>query len=125
MDRANQITEAEWVVMRVLWRQPGATAQDVIAALAGSADWTPATIKTLLHRLSGKGALSFEKTGKTYRYYPEVTEDECREVETQSFLERVFEGALTPMLLHLVKTRKLTQRQLAELEKILREQRRR
>jgi predicted transcriptional regulator len=85
--------------------------------------WGPATIKTLLNRLISKGALHFEKNGKSYLYSPAYTEEEFRAAEADSFLHRIFDGALSPMISHFVRSRRLTPKELDSLEKILRERR--
>jgi BlaI family penicillinase repressor len=118
--KAPRISEAEWQVMKVVWRRPGAGAQEIIEALDGSANWSPATIKTLLNRLVKKRALGFEKEGKSYRYSAAVSEEACREAEAESFLNRVFGGSLAPMIAHFVGARRLTKAEREELEKLLR-----
>lgn len=121
MKQAPRVSEAEWEVMKIIWKKAPCLAQDVIEALSGSGKWGPATIKTLLNRLVGKGALHFEKAGKSYVYSPAFTEEECRSAEADSFLHRVFDGALSPLFSHFVQSRKLTQNEIESLEKILRE----
>ena len=121
MKAAPRISEAEWEVMKVVWKQSPSLAQDIIQALTTNARWSPATVKTMLNRLVGKGALQFERTGKSYLYSPAVTEAECRAAEADSFLNRVFDGSLSPMLAHFVRSRRLTQKELDSLEQILRD----
>ena len=121
MKDAPRISEAEWEVMKVIWKRFPCLAQEIIQALTGSARWGPATVKTMINRLVGKGALRYERTGKSYLYSPAVTEEECRAAEADSFLHRVFDGALSPMLSHFVRSRHLTQKDLDALEQILRE----
>ena len=121
MKSAPRISEAEWEVMKVVWKKSPCLAQDIIRTLAASTTWGPATIKTLLNRLVGKGALHFVKDGKAYLYSPAHTEAEFRAVEADTFLHRVFDGALSPMISHFVQSRRLTDKELDSLEKILRE----
>lgn len=116
-----KISEAEWQIMKVIWRRFPCTAQAVVDALEEV--WTATTVKTFLNRLHRKGALRFEKAGKTYVYFPAVTEQECCAAATESFLQRVFDGSLSPMLLHFVNSRDLAPEELDKLEKILREKR--
>lgn len=119
-----KISDAEWEVMKVLWKKAPCPAQTVIDALAGRQEWTPATIKTLLNRLVNKGALRYEKNGRAYVYSPAITEAEGRHVETTSFIDRVFDGALSPLLAHFTQRgRKLSAEDIAALEKLLRESR--
>jgi BlaI family penicillinase repressor len=114
------ISDAEWEVMRVCW---GAgepiTASAVVEALAGKKDWNPRTIKTLLNRLTKKGALGFESRGKSYLYTPKVAQEECAKREGRSFLARVFGGDSGAMLVHFVKHTNLSPAEVAELKRIL------
>lgn len=121
MKGAPRISEAEWQVMKVVWSRPSSTAQEIIEALADSTDWSAATIKTLLNRLIKKGALDFEKEGKSYRYVAGVSEQECQRAESETFLQKVFGGSVTPMIAHFVNTRRLTASEVAELRRLLKE----
>lgn len=121
MKTAPRISEAEWEVMKIVWKKSPSLAQDIIQDLSKSSKWSPATIKTLLNRLISKGALNFAKNGKSYLYSPAYTEEEFRVAEADSFLNRVFDGALSPMISHFVQSRQLTSKELDSLEKILRE----
>jgi BlaI family penicillinase repressor len=116
-----RISEAEWEVMRAIWPHAPCSSAQVVSTLAGSKAWSVGTIKTLLNRLHSKGALRFKKVGKAYLYFPVVTEDQLRSAETESFVDRVFDGAFSPMLAHFARSRKLSEADLAELERILRE----
>ena len=63
-----EISDAEWQVMHVIWDRQPVAAQDVIAALTESTEWSPATIRTMLHRLVKKKVLSFSTEGNRYIY---------------------------------------------------------
>ena len=122
MKEAPRISEGEWEVMKAVWKQPApALAQDIIQALAQHTAWSAATIKTMLNRLVAKGALQYERVGKSYLYSAAVTAAECRTAEADSFLKRVFDGSLSPMLAHFVRSRRLSPQEIESLEQILRE----
>ena len=122
MKEAPRISEAEWEVMKIVWKRPEPSlAQGIIQELARSKTWSAPTIKTMLNRLVAKGALQYERAGKSYLYSAAVGESECRASEADSFLKRVFDGSLSPLLAHFVHSRRLTQKELASLEKILHE----
>jgi len=116
-----RISAAEWEVMKVVWKRNSCSAQQVVDDLSAASSWGPATVKTLLNRLLRKGVLEFRKNGKAYLYSPVWTEEQCRELEAESFLDRVFDGALSPMLAHFVRSRRLGEQELRELERILKE----
>ncbi len=119
MKQIPQISETEWQVMKVLWSNSPATANQVIENLADSITWKPKTVKTLLGRLVKKKAAGFEKDNRAYLYYPLVTEDECVKAESHSFLKRVYGGALNLMLASFLEAEKLSREDIEELKRIL------
>ncbi|HEY3913371.1 MAG TPA: BlaI/MecI/CopY family transcriptional regulator [Verrucomicrobiae bacterium] len=114
-----RISDAEWVVMKVLWQLESATAKVVVERLRDSTDWKPKTIHTLLTRLVKKGALGSEKQGREYVFQPRVTEQECRMAASESFLGRVFDGEIAPFLACFLKRESLTRNEIEELQEIL------
>ena len=117
-----KISETEWEVMQVLWKKSPLAAGEIIDALmAADSTWHPKTAKTLLNRLVKKKALGFQKEGRAYLYRPLVKETECVSAASESFLDRVFGGALKPMLAHFVERRKLSAAEIRELKRLLEE----
>ncbi len=114
-----QLSDAEWIVMNLIWDSQPTEASDVIAALGAENSWSDATVKTMLHRLVKKGALTTEQIGKKYRYTTAVRRTACVRKASRSFVDRVFGGDAAPALLHLVKTTKLSQDDLAQLRELL------
>jgi len=106
--------------MKVLWKKYPLTSNEVVERLSGDANWHPNTIKTMLTRLVDKGALRYEKEGRERLFSPLRTEAECIQEESESFLKRVFAGAVRPMVAYFVKNQKLTPEDIRELEQILR-----
>jgi BlaI family penicillinase repressor len=119
MKRMPRISEAEWQVMRVLWANAPASANEVIAALAGRSNWSHKTIRTLLARLVSKKALTYRKDGRTYLYRPLVDERQCVRAESRSFLERVYDGGLQSMLAAFLEDDELSSEQIDELKRML------
>ena len=113
------ISDAEWLVMNIVWEDQPVESQHVIEQLAVPNDWSAATIKTMLHRLVKKKALTFDRDGKRYIYRAVVRRNDCVRRESRSFLDRVFGGAAAPALMHLVRTSKLTDAEVAELRHLL------
>jgi len=120
--RIPKISESEWEVMRIVWAQAPRSANDIIEALQQQdSTWHAKTIKTFLTRLVGKGALGYSKEGRSYLYRPLVTEKECVDAASESFLGRVFGGSLKPMLAHFVEQKKLSREEIRDLKKLLEE----
>ena len=116
-----QISEAESVVMDVLWNRNPLSAEDVVASLSGQQDWQEATVKTLLNRLLKKGAIEAEKDGRRYLYGPVLQRAAWVQGESESLLERMFGGRVAPLVAHFSEQRKLSRKDIAELRKLLEE----
>jgi BlaI family transcriptional regulator, penicillinase repressor len=118
---SQNISSAEWKIMRVLWDKNPQPAYDIIQSLEKTESWHPNTIKTLLNRLVKKKALTVEKYKNLFLYSPALKEVDCVRAESQSFLERFFGGDVRPLLVHFAENKQLTAEDLAELQKILRQ----
>jgi BlaI family penicillinase repressor len=119
MSEKPAISNAEWEVMKVLWGRSPATAEDVVRALSAKTDWKPKTIMTLITRLVKKGVLSYEKKGRAYEYFPTIDEEQCIRDESRSFIQRVYDGAMKPMLVNFLKEARLSKKDIEELKRIL------
>jgi BlaI family transcriptional regulator, penicillinase repressor len=113
------ISDAESVVMEVLWRQSPLAAEEIVAALASERDWQESTVKTLINRLLKKGALSAEVDGRRYLYSPNLTRDIWLRSQSTSLLDRLFDGKVAPLVAHFSEHRKLTRDDIAELKRIV------
>jgi BlaI family penicillinase repressor len=114
-----QISEAELVVMRVIWNQSPATANQVVQALRDQTHWKPKTIHTLLSRLRRKGALAHTRLGREYLFRPLVAAADYAHDASRSFLGRVFGGEIAPFLACFLEREELTAREIQELRRLL------
>ena len=119
MKRTPRISEAEWQVMKVLWERWPRTANEIVKELTGRTEWKRETIRTLINRLVGKKVLKFEKKGRQYHYWPQVSRAECVKAETESFVSKFGAGAIEPMLAAFVEDKKLSAEKIAKLRQIL------
>jgi BlaI family transcriptional regulator, penicillinase repressor len=120
--KRRSISEAEWKIMKLLWRQSPQPAYDLAQKLAESDGWSARMVKTLLNRLTRKGVLSYTTYKNLYLYQPLVSEEACIKVESESFLERVFDGSLSLMLVHYARHKKLSKAEIQALKKIIHDQ---
>jgi BlaI family transcriptional regulator, penicillinase repressor len=121
MNAPVSISEAESVVLGVLWRSSPLGTDSIIAALADHQNWTESTIKTLLGRLVKKGAARAEKDGRRHLYSPLLTREEWLSSESEGLLNRLFGGRVAPLVAHFSKQGKLSKRDLADLKRLVQE----
>jgi BlaI family transcriptional regulator, penicillinase repressor len=114
-----RISDAEWEVMNVLWESSPLPASEVANEVCRRMNWHQRTVKTLLSRLVAKGALGYREEGTHYLYHPLFARERYINVESRSFVERVFGGRVTPALAHFVETMELSGDDLRELRSIL------
>ena len=117
-----ELSDAEWLVMNLVWERQPIMAQEIISELKEPCSWSPATIRTMLHRLIKKGALDFQPDGNRYSYRAAVRKADCIRRAAQSFLERVFDGEAVPLLAHFVRNVRFTPEELVALRKLLDQQ---
>lgn len=87
--------------------------------LAEERDWSPSTVKTLLARLVTKQAVGFNRQGREHLYHPRLSEAVCRRAQSRSFLQRVFGGALQPMVASLLDDGPVDPEELDALRRLL------
>src|SRR5580698_1298467 len=115
------ISEAESVVMEVLWRRGPMRSEDVVEALIGRQKWREPTVKTLLSRLLTKGAIRAERDGRRYVYSPIVTRDDWLSHESKGLLDRLFGGRVAPLVAHFSRHGKLSKKDIADLKRMIAE----
>ena len=119
---ATSITDAESVVMEVLWRySTPVPTETVVTALEGEQRWREATIKTLLNRLLTKKVIRAQKDGRRFLYSPVVLRDQWVLNVSKGLLDRLFAGRVAPLAAHFSRHGKLTKRDVAELKRLIAE----
>ena len=114
MKKEINISDSEWTVMEYLWDNPMVTITEIRKALS-STGWSDSTIKTLVRRLVSKNAVAINDEAATFRYYPLLTQQECRLNETKSFINRVYDGSVSMLVTNLAADSNLTDKETEEL----------
>ena len=119
MPHKPNISDAEWQVMRVLWKKSPLTVKEVIEILSKKTTWKSETIRTLVNRLTKKKAIGFEKEGRRHYFYPLLSEEECVKADTDSFLARTGTTMLKPILTAFIEKEQLSDKEIEELRQLL------
>ena len=120
MKKSYQISESEWLILRCLWKQSPLEIKDILSMLRQETGWNANMVRTLVVRLQEKGAVGAERGPRCYRYYPLADETQCVQAETESFLDRVFEGSPARMIAALSGSGRLSEKDRKEIETLLR-----
>ena len=119
MNDTPTISDAEWQVMHEIWQSEPITSTSIIERLSDTTDWSPGTIKTLLHRLVQKGVLDFQRKGKRYLYRSNLSEGECIDLVSNQMLHTIFKGRPVPMLTYMVQSARLSGQEVETLQSML------
>lgn len=119
MSNLPAISNAESLVMEVLWDRSPQSTDEIVAALAARTDWQEATIKTFLNRLLKKGAIRAEQVGRRYQYFAVLQRADWIAGESRSVLDRLFGGRVAPLVAHFSERQELSKEDLAELRKLI------
>lgn len=114
-----QLTDSEWELMKILWDCAPASVNEIAERAKDAARWHPKTVRTMLIRLDKKGIVDYIMQNNIQHYRPLYSREECESSAAESFLQRVFDGALTPMVVHFTTKRRLTADEKAALRELL------
>lgn len=114
-----QISEAEFEVMKVVWKHFPISTNEITEKLTKTTSWSPKTIQTLIKRLVTKGALAYEKQSRVFVYTPLVAEGEYLNQESHSFLKRYYGGDITAMLSAYMDKEPLSEKEIDTLRLLL------
>ena len=121
MKASVSITEAESVIMNILWQKSPIATEDVIAALEQPDKWQMSTVKTLVTRLLKKGAIRAQRDGRRFLYSPVMRRDQWLTDESTGLLDRLFGGRVAPLVAHFSQRKKLSKRDIEELRRLIEE----
>jgi BlaI family penicillinase repressor len=114
-----KIADTEWRLMRVLWQRGSVGAAEVIEEVLPETGWSHRTVRSLLNRLVKKGAIRAALVDGRNIYTAKVTQSQSVRQESRSFLNKVFEGDASQMLVHFVEHEKMTAEQVKNLKTLL------
>ncbi|PHS16856.1 MAG: BlaI/MecI/CopY family transcriptional regulator [Kangiella sp.] len=116
-----QISDSEKLIMDSLWNSSPKTAKQIIENLDPALNWADKTAKSLINRLLKKEAISFNKQGREYLYFPLLEREDYIENATDSFVNRVFNGSVSSLVAAFAKKEKLSEHELSELKQLIKE----
>lgn len=119
MKEIPQISEAEYEVMKVIWKYEPISTPKVVEKFSNNSDWKPNTIHTMLARLVKKKALHATKDGRVFIYTSLVEKHQYVEQKSKSFLQQFFGGTLNSMILNFIENDQLSKEEISELKEIL------
>jgi len=114
-------TARELEILKVLWEHGPSSVKEVHRHLAEE-DLAYNTVQTLLRIMEErKGLVRHHVEGRTFIYTPRFSRDES----TSRFLDRVFDGAASQLVMSLLRTERVSSEELDRMQTLIAEARRR
>jgi predicted transcriptional regulator len=107
--------------MKVVWQNGEATVRDVYEDLLERRKIAYTTVMTMMNVLEGKGHLKKRQDERAYVYKSTRPEAAVVRSMVREFVDRLFDGAAHPLLVHLVKDRRLSKKELEDLAREIEE----
>lgn len=118
MNKLNGLSKTELEVMKIVWRRDKTTVRDVWEGLYPTKRWSYTTVMTMLGRIYEKGYLKRRKVGMAYVYEPKVSEKKTVRKIVNEFVDRVFDGALGPLVNYIAESKDLKPKEVEALENL-------
>lgn len=117
---AQGLTPAEWYLMECLWEHSPRTARELIGGLEKSRGWSRSTTLTVLRRLVEKEQVHCDESADVRLYTPLLRREEALREETNSFLQRAYQGSVSLLVSAMTQQQELSRTEIEELYEILR-----
>ena len=114
-----ELTEGEWIIMKVVWGNEPCAAGTVQEALEETKDWAYSTVKTTMDRMVAKGFLEITKIRNLQLFSSRISQAEAKKGEFRKMLKRAFDGALTPMMQFLIEQEDFSKDDLKNLRQLI------
>ncbi len=112
----------EMQIMNVVWNKGKATVHQVKDELSrGKKKPAYSTILTMMRKLEAKGYLKHDVNDRTYVYETTISRSTARQGIVGDLLDRLFEGSPALLLTSLVEQDRISDEELAEVQKLLKE----
>jgi predicted transcriptional regulator len=115
----DELGELQRAVIEIIWELGEANVHQVRQQLGRKKKLAYTTILTAMQKLEKAGWLRHRSEGKVYVYYPTRSREAAGATSVLKFVERMFDGDAVLMFQHLMREGKLSERELAELRKMI------
>ena len=114
------LTEQELEIMKIVWGREQATVRDVYEDMLQRRKVAYTTVMTMMKILEQKKYLRKSQEDRAYIYRPTKPKNQVIKGMVREFVDRVFNGSAEPLLVHLVEDRKVSEKDLAEITRMIR-----
>jgi len=116
---AQQPTDVELQILRVLWEQSPRTARQIHNALLGERETNYSTTVKMLSVMLEKGLVKRDETVTPQAYRPASAQKVTQKKMLKDLIQKVYDGSASSLVIQALSTRKSTPEELAAIQKLL------
>ena len=114
-----ELTEAEWIIIKVVWENEPCAAGTVQEILQESKNWAYSTVNGAMDRMVEKGFLEINKIRNLQLFKSKISQAEAKKSEFRKMLKRAFDDALTPMMQFLIENEDFSKKDLRQMRELI------
>ena len=107
--------------MKLVWERQAATVRDIYEALLQRRKIAYTTVMTMMNILETKGYLKKRRYDRAFIYRPAHPQNKVIGGMIREFIDRVFNGSAEPLLVHLLKARRIAEKDLQKIVRMIEE----
>ncbi|MBR4021183.1 MAG: BlaI/MecI/CopY family transcriptional regulator [Ruminococcus sp.] len=112
-----RLPDAEMDIMNFIWESGKAVSSvEIQEGLKDIHEWSLAVILNLLARLTERGFVTAEKSGKYKLYSAVVNQDDYLQQESKTIIDRIFGGSVSKLICSLYNGKNLSNDDIASLK---------
>ncbi len=115
------LTPQELEIMKLVWLRETATVRDIYEALLAKRKVAYTTVMTMMKILETKGYLKKRRQDRAFIYRPTHPKNQVISGMLREFIDRVFNGSAEPLLVHLVQSRQIREKDLQKIVRMIEE----
>lgn len=122
MKTPDNITDAEWGIMLVLWDMGSATISELAARVRRGREVSVQTVKTLVRRLIDKKIVGYAidpGDSRVYHYRPLIRKEEAIRQKNEAFVAQIYQDNVGDFLAHFVENAGLSEDELLRLQRLV------
>ena len=120
-DQDHHLSAAQWSLMESLWESGSLTGREATEAMHKKTGWNRSTTLTLLRRMEEKGLIGSTVENGIKTFFPLLRREEAALKETESLLDRVYDGSISLLVSAMTHKRALPQEEIDQLYALLEE----
>ena len=117
--RSIALGKVQLQILQVLWDKHTATAREITDAINTTEPIAHSTVQTMLRVLKDKQSVGHKQDGRTFVFFPKVKEHDFKQIATQKFVERLFDGRVSNLMAHLLSFENVSEKELGEIRKLI------